>query len=179
MAEETSGRAGPLDAQLLQHLEWLTSLNPGFLAVQTGPDHVFRYANPAFQALAGSRPLLDRSMRDAFPDIADQGFHELLDQVYRTGQPFRGEVVPVHLAPGSGEQPRYLDLSYHPVRDDQGAVVGLLTHGLDVTERVRAQQQAEARLQRQARQQEVVAQLGQRTLARSEERRVGKGGRHG
>ena len=59
MAEETSGRAGPLGAQLLQHLEWLTSLSPGFLAVQTGPDHVFRYGT-SFRIAARRDVFLER-----------------------------------------------------------------------------------------------------------------------
>ena len=165
MAEETAGPAGPLTGPLLQHLEWLSSLGPACLAVHAGPDHVIAYANPGFLALAGDRPLLGRSVGDALPELAGQGYREVLDQVRHTGQPFRAEALPLHLAPGTGPQPRYLELTCHPLTDAGGAVDGVLVHGLDITGRVLAQRRLEARLLRHALEQELLAQLGQRTLA--------------
>ena len=103
---------------------------PGFAAVLAGPEHVFTYVNDAYIAMAGRRDYLGRSVRDVFPDIAGQGFYELLDQAYLTGTPFTARGLPVDLAAGA----RVVDLLYQPVRDDHGKVSGLFVGGYDVTE---------------------------------------------
>lgn len=165
MAHETTGRTGPLDAQLLQHLEWLGTLSPGCLAVLAGAEHVIRYANPPFQALTGQRPLIGRSAREAFPELVDQGFFELLDRVLEAAEPVRVEALPLYLAPAPGAQPRHLELWLQPLRDAERTVAGVLLHALDVTDRARAHERVEARLERQVRQQAALVQLGQRALA--------------
>lgn len=59
---------------------------PGFLAVLRGPEHVFEMANEAYSRLIGEgRPLVGLSVAQALPEVAEQGFIDLLDQVYRTG----------------------------------------------------------------------------------------------
>ena len=46
-------------------------------------------ANPNYLALVGNRPVVGLTVAEALPDAAAQGYVELLDQVYRTGEPFR------------------------------------------------------------------------------------------
>jgi PAS domain S-box-containing protein len=118
---------------------------PGFVAVLTSPEHVFEYVNDAYVALVGSREFVGRKARDIFPELEGQGFFELLDQVYATGEPFIARALPISLA---GEvQPRFVDLLYQPIRDDAGAVTGIFAGGYDISERVRAEQAREALLQ--------------------------------
>lgn len=118
---------------------------PGFVAVLTGPDHVFEYVNDAYVAVAGARDYLGRSVREVMPDLAGQGFFELLDQVYATGEPFAARASPIDLVGES--QPRYLDFLYQPIRTAAGQVTGIFVGGYDITERVRAEQRREALLQ--------------------------------
>jgi signal transduction histidine kinase/ActR/RegA family two-component response regulator len=117
---------------------------PGFVAVLTSPEHVFEYVNDAYVALVGCREFVGRDVRDVFPELEDQGFFELLDQVYATGEPFSARALPINL---SGEvRPRFVDLLYQPVLDEAGAVSGIFVGGYDITERVRAEQSREALL---------------------------------
>ena len=60
---------------------------PGFVAVLTGSDHVFEYVNDAYVAISGPRAFIGRTVREVFPELAGQGFYELLDRVYATGSP--------------------------------------------------------------------------------------------
>ncbi|WP_443750798.1 ATP-binding protein [Asticcacaulis solisilvae] len=108
---------------------------PGFVAMLDGPNHVFIYANQAYETLAGDRPLMGLSVREAFPDLVGQGFYELLDQVYASGEPYVAYGVPVELAAGL----RHIDLLYAPIRDAAGAVTGIFVGGYDVTERKQAE----------------------------------------
>jgi PAS domain S-box-containing protein len=108
---------------------------PGFIAVVSGPDHVFTMANDAYAKLIGHRELLGRSVRQALPEVGEQGFIDLLDQVYRTGQPFvgRGAKVDLQQSPGGKSNEYYLDFVYQPILTD-GQTSGIFIQGHDVTE---------------------------------------------
>jgi len=108
---------------------------PGFIAFSTGPNHRFTFANMAYEILVGRQNLVGRRVADVLPEIADQGFIEFLDEVYRTGERKVGKNIPIRLVRGpSGEaETRYIDYVYEPVRDASGAVVGLFCEGSDVT----------------------------------------------
>ncbi len=95
---------------------------PGFVAVLTGPTHVYEYVNEAYVTIAGQRSFLGRGVRDVFPDIEGQGFFELLDGVYETGEPFLASAIPIRL--GGEDEDRFIDLLYHPIRNDDGVVTG-------------------------------------------------------
>ena len=71
---------------------------PTFMARLTGPDHRFELVNPSYMHLIGDIPLLGRAVIEAFPETAGQGFVNLLDLVYRTGQAYTGVGVPVRLS---------------------------------------------------------------------------------
>ena len=124
---------------------------PAFLAVLRGPDHVFEMTNPQYQKLIGHRDVLGKTLREALPEAAEQGFNDLLDRVYQTGESFVGASVPVRLARTAGQplDDTFLDFVYQPMRDPDGKVTAILVLGVDVTERRRmehALQASEARL---------------------------------
>jgi PAS domain S-box-containing protein len=114
---------------------------PGFVAQLTGPDHIFALVNAAYSTLIGDRPVLGRPLRQALPETVPQGFIELLDRVYRTGEPHLANASPLWLSDG-GTQRRlyYLDFVYQPLRDEDGRVTGVFVQGHDVTKRVLAEQ---------------------------------------
>ena len=109
---------------------------PGFIAFLGGPDHVYEFINDAHHRLFGSETWLGKPVREAFPDIAGQGFVELLDQVRRTGEPVVLNGAPIHYHRGGGaaEDERFLDLIYAPVTDTDGVVTGIFCQGFDVTD---------------------------------------------
>ena len=113
---------------------------PGFVGILSGPDHVYQYVNDAYLTISGPRDFIGRPVREAFAELAGQGFYELLDQVYATGEAFSARAMPIHLDRGDGAEDRFIDFVYEPIRDDAGVVVGIFVGGYDVTERVRAQQ---------------------------------------
>jgi PAS domain S-box-containing protein len=122
-------------------LERLFIQAPGFIAVLRGPEHVFDIVNDAYLQLVGHRDLIGKSVRSGLPEVATQGFIELLDQVYESGEPFVGRRLPVKLLRDrSGEaEDRYVDFVYQPVTDIKNAVTGIFVSGYDVTEQVRAE----------------------------------------
>jgi PAS domain S-box-containing protein len=115
---------------------------PGFLCILRGPEHRFEFANPRYFELVGHRDIIGKTVGEALPEVATQGFVGLLDEVYRTGEPHVGTAIPVSLTRGSSgdEQQVYLDFVYQPIRDADGTVTGVLVDGYDVTDRVVAHQ---------------------------------------
>ena len=111
---------------------------PGFAALLSGPEHRFEYVNDAYREIAGDRAFFGRSVKDVFPEIADQGFYELLDRVYATGEPYTARAWPITLDRVDGE--RFIDFLYQPIRDGGGCVTGIFVGGYDVTEQVRSAQ---------------------------------------
>lgn len=110
---------------------------PTFMAMLTGPEHVFAYVNPAYKTLIGDRgDVLGKRVADALPDAVRQGYLTLLDRVYRSGQAFSADSAQyiVQTTPGGASAERYVDFVFQPINDGHD-VVGIFVQGVDVTAR--------------------------------------------
>jgi nitrogen-specific signal transduction histidine kinase len=113
---------------------------PGLIAIVREPAHVFEFANEAYIRLVGQRDLIGKSVALALPEVAAQGFIDLLDSVYRSGEPYIGSGVPVKLtrSPDAPMEERFVSFIFQPIRDDRGRVSGIFIEGSDVTDHVTA-----------------------------------------
>jgi PAS domain S-box-containing protein len=139
-----------LDAER-QHLRRLFDQAPGFVAVLNGPNHVFDLVNAAYRRLIGGRDVVGKRVRDALPEVADQGFFQVLDQVFATGEPFVGRGVQVRLerqASGALEDV-FVDFVYQPILDASGAVTGIFVQGHDITAQKQLEAERESLLEQQ------------------------------
>src|ERR1700693_6184141 len=115
--DDTSGRANG-DEELLR-LREMFAQSPSFSALLQGPDHRFVLTNPAYQQLIGRRDVIGLTVREAIPEGERQGFLDLLDGVFATGEAFVGRDVEVDLqrSAGSPAETRYLDFVFQPIKD--------------------------------------------------------------
>lgn len=132
----------PADTPSVDHL--LASVfeqSPAFLAVLKGPDYVVETANRRFQYILGDRPIRGLPLREAVPELVEQGFIELLDNVRKSRQPFIGEsMVATIRRPGETEPyEAHVDFVYQPMYDRQGQIDAILVHGIDVTQQFRSE----------------------------------------
>lgn len=127
-----------------EYLRSLFEQAPGFMAVLHGKHHVFEIANAAYLDLVGRREIIGRTVREALPDLEGQGFYELLDQVFETGEPYRafGAKVALQRSENVGPDERFVDFVFQPVRDANGLVTGIFVQGNDVTDLRQAQEAA-------------------------------------
>lgn len=129
-------------AELLQMFESA----PGFVAATSGPEHRFIYANVAYRNLVGIDRLIGKTVEEAMPDIAAQGFRSLLDGVYRTDQRYVAQDVSICVPePGStATTERFVNFVYEPLHGDDGAVTGIVCEGFDVTDARHGRERAQA-----------------------------------
>ncbi len=173
VVETTQRREARLrQAEERQRLEAMFEAAPSFMALLDGPEHVFTLANTAYHRLIGGREVVGLPLAEALPEIAEQGFLELLDQVMATGETVAMSAAPVELAtgPGGRTETHYLDFVYQPLRNAEGAVTGVFVEGYDVTRMVAEQARARALLgfnEQIAESREVgeAAEIAARTLA--------------
>lgn len=145
---------------------------PAAVATLAGPEHRFVFFNDSYQALAGGRARLGQTVADLFPALTAEGFGQVLDEVYTTGQLYRGHRQSGALyAPVAGPAaPRYVDFQYQPLKNAHDQPQGILVFIVDVTEQVLAQQRAEAlqaEVQAATRQQKPESQVLDQVFAQT------------
>ncbi len=114
---------------------------PSFIALLTGPEHRFALTNAAYQRAIDHRDVGGCTAAEALPDAAAQGYVDLLDEVFRSGNAHRatGARYDVQAVPGGPINERYLDFIYQPITDAFGGISGIFVEGHDVTERTLAE----------------------------------------
>ena len=113
---------------------------PAFIVVLRGPHHVFDLANDAYYQVVGFRELIGKPALEALPELAGQGFAGVLDHVLDTGEPFTANQMRVMLqrTPDGPLEERFVSFVYQAIDEADGTRSGVLAHGVDVTEQVRA-----------------------------------------
>lgn len=125
----------------MQRMHRMFDQAPGFVAILAGPEHIFDFANPGCLTLLGNRDIIGVPINLAMPEIVDQGFVAIMNEVYRSGTPYVARSTPIALKRSAGpEEVRHLDFIYQPIHDDTNQVTHILVMGSDVTERVKAEQ---------------------------------------
>ena len=124
---------------------------PAALAVAAGPDHLLTYCNARYVANSAGRARVGSTVAACMPEFIEQGFVALLDEVYRTGQSFEKDDVPVDLYDPVTHRVEqfYFTSTVRPLRDAHGRVTGVLIFAVDSTAQVRARQQSERALAEQ------------------------------
>jgi PAS domain S-box-containing protein len=123
-----------------QRLQNLFSQAPTFMAMLGGADHRFEMVNPEYRKLIGGRDVIGLPIAEALPEVAEQGYAALLDEVFETGDPLKrmSDRVLFRWNENGPLEERFVDFVYQPIRDDKGKVTHIFVQGSDVTERVRA-----------------------------------------
>ncbi|RKH49400.1 PAS domain-containing sensor histidine kinase [Corallococcus llansteffanensis] len=118
------------------------------IAILSGPNHVYTFANPSFMSmLFGGRPvtdLLNKSVREALPELEGQGYHEILDGVYQTGKSFMGAKLRASIVQADGtEREMFVNFTYQAKRNPAGQIDGILAVIYEVTDQVNEQKEIE------------------------------------
>lgn len=121
---------------------------PVAVALMVGPDHRLVYANRAYRAFVGDRPL-GEPIREAFGAAAREDYGDLFDRVLATGEPVSLVEAPVKASgAGAAEEERYFSFSLSRFSHERP---GVLVVAVDVTEQAAAVRRADRATEEQKR----------------------------
>lgn len=118
---------------------------PALMALTVGSEHRYELVNPPMASFLGRKDLVGKTLAEALPELAGQGFLALLDEVYRSGKPYIGTEQRAWVTTPEGKREEgYFNFVYQPLFDETGATLRILAHAVNVTEQVTARQNVEA-----------------------------------
>jgi PAS domain S-box-containing protein len=126
-----------------RRLRELLARAPAGIGLLSGPEHRWTYVNDLYVQITGrsnASDFLGKTIRESLPEIEGQGFLELLDGVYASGEPYVGREARAILNRAHGGLPEeaYFNFVYQPIRDSAGGTEGVLVHAVEVTDHVLA-----------------------------------------
>ena len=112
--------------------------SPVAMCILRGKDHVIEIANERMLKLWGksSEELVGKPVFIGLPEVKDQGFEQLLGNVYHTGETYKAYGVPVNLPRAEGIETVYVDFVYEAFKEPDGVISGVMVVAMDVTEQV-------------------------------------------
>jgi PAS domain S-box-containing protein len=119
-------------------------------AVFSGDEIRIELANPAMLKVWGKGPeVVGKTLSDALPEIKDQPFLKMLQQVWRSGIDDVGEAIPAELIVEGKLQLFYFDYAYRAVKNSLGAVYAIYHTARDVTEQANSRKELERARERE------------------------------
>jgi PAS domain S-box-containing protein len=121
---------------------------PSGMAILRGKNMVLEVVNQSMLDLWNrDESIKGKALLEFLPELEDQEFPSLLQQVYTTGTPYKTVDAPVQIQTADGLHVKYMDFSYTALRNGAGETESILVLAEDVTERtigrMREQQLAE------------------------------------
>jgi len=147
--EKINGGAPGAVLQLKQpKLEELLAHAPAAIAFLSGPELRCSFVNDMAVRVTGRKSadqLLGCTFREGLPELEGTGVFEILDEVARSQQPFRGREfkVPFLQFDTGTVQERYFDFVCQPMLDAGGSLNGIFIHAVDLTDRVLSRRELE------------------------------------
>ena len=106
---------------------------PVAMSVLRTAHHQFEFINVQGQRLIGGRNVEGLTVREAFPELVEQGFLDILDHVYQTGESYQVTESPVQIdRNGTGvlEESLY-NISFQALKGFDGKVSGILSISIE------------------------------------------------
>lgn len=110
---------------------------PAAIGVFTGRDLVVEMPNQSFIDIVGKGPdIAGKPLREVMPELENQPFLQILDNVYTSGTMYQGFGTQVDIVKQGIMTRNFYDITYSPLFNDQGEVYAILDIATDVTEKV-------------------------------------------
>jgi len=117
---------------------------PVGITILRGPNHVAEMANEAYLKLVGKEEssFVGKPLFDSLPEVKGT-VGDLLDTVYTTGIPYHGNELPVPINRFGDPEIFYFDFLYHPLKEENGEISGIIVTATEVTEKVESRKKTE------------------------------------
>lgn len=118
---------------------------PVAMCILKGPEFVVEIANDLMYRIWGKprELMLNQPIFKGLPEVRHQGFEEILERVYSTGESFSADAVLISLPREGSIEKVYINFLYEAYREADGTISGVMAVATDVTEQVKARQRVE------------------------------------
>ncbi len=117
---------------------------PVGITILRGPQYVVEMANDAYLQLVDRKEgaFVGQALFDVLPEVQET-VHPLLDSVLNTGAPYHGNEVAIPLNRYGKQEVYYFDFLYHPLKEEDGKISGVIVTVTEVSEKVEARKKIE------------------------------------
>jgi two-component system CheB/CheR fusion protein len=113
--------------------------SPFAIAILKGKDMVITLANDSIVEMWGKgKDLIGKPLLEVLPELKENQFPHLLDDVYTTGMPFYGNELMATLYRNGEPTDAYFNFVYQPYREADESILGVTVISYDVTAQVMA-----------------------------------------
>jgi PAS domain S-box-containing protein len=118
---------------------------PIAMCVLRGPEYVVEIANNPMFELWGKKAdeVLNKPIFKGLPEVKDQGFEQLLYQVFTEGKRYQANEHPVDLPRTGSIETVYVNFVYEPYYEGDGTISGIIAVAMDVTDQVLSRRRIE------------------------------------
>ena len=118
---------------------------PVAICVMRGQNYVIEVINKGMYEMWDRtlEQVLDKPAFDVLPELLEQGFKELLDNVYHTGERFVADELPINLKRNGKLEAAFMKFVYEPLKEADGTVSGVMTLAHEITDQVIAKKRIE------------------------------------
>lgn len=126
-------------------LRSLLTQAPVAMAIYRGPKHIVELANERMLAYWGRtrEETVQRPLFEAISELDGQGFREIMDSVYKTGERYISSETPLTLHRAGKETTIYINLTIEALQDENGMINGMIAVAADVSEQVESRKEIE------------------------------------
>lgn len=132
-------------------LKAIIATAPAAMGLFVGRDLIVEMPNQAFIDIVGKGPDIEgKPLREVMPELENQPFLQILDEVYTSGKMFQSHGSQVNIVQHGVMTYNFYNITYTPLFNEKGEVYAILDIAIDVTESIRVQQklqETQAKLQ--------------------------------
>lgn len=105
-----------------------------------GPEFIIDFANNEVQAILGKdmEEMQDRPFFEVFPDLIGQGYRDIFQHVFQSGETYTTHEMPLQVVPEI--EVEYVSFTLHPITGNAGTVSYILGMATKITELIKSRQ---------------------------------------
>ncbi len=141
---------------------------PVAMCIFRGAEFIIEIANEKMFEFwgRGSDDIIGKPVFEALPEAKNQGYEELLSNVFITGDSFTANELPVVLPRNGKRENVFVNFSYEPIREVDNSISGIIAVAIDVTKQVTNRHNIESEVAERTRE---LAEVNQRLQQNNKE----------
>lgn len=108
--------------------------SPSLMFTIEGKNHIIKIANEAIIEMWGKGDdVVGKPLFVLLPELSEQGFEKIINEVYESGQPYKAYEMPVDLVRFGKKETHYYNFIYYPQRNIEGKIYSIVGSATEVT----------------------------------------------